>query len=127
MPCHFPNTILKTSVSLTSIWQSIRLHYGFQTTGAHFLDFNNIQLEAGKRHEDLYQRLISLLEDNLLMANGTIHHYGVIPDHDGELSPSLKNMIELTWLQLIHQNLPNLVKQRYATELRSHTLNTLTP
>ena len=63
------NTIVQNSVTLTSIWQSIRLHYGFQTTGAHFLDFNNIHLEAGEHYEDLYQRLISFVEDNFLVAN----------------------------------------------------------
>jgi hypothetical protein len=31
------NTIVKNSVSIDSIWQAIRLHYGFQTSGAHFL------------------------------------------------------------------------------------------
>ena len=33
------NTIVKNSTSLSSIWQSIRLHFGFQSSGAHFLDF----------------------------------------------------------------------------------------
>jgi hypothetical protein len=51
------NTIVKNSTSISSIWQSIRLHYGFQSTGRHFLDFNNIHLEANERPEDLYQRL----------------------------------------------------------------------
>ncbi|CAG2186669.1 unnamed protein product [Mytilus edulis] len=36
------NTIIKNSTSINSIWQSIRLHYGFQSTGGHFLDFNSI-------------------------------------------------------------------------------------
>jgi hypothetical protein len=30
------NTIVKNSVSIDSIWQAIRLHYGFQTSGGHF-------------------------------------------------------------------------------------------
>jgi hypothetical protein len=30
------NTIVKNSTSISSIWQSIRLHYGFQSTEAHF-------------------------------------------------------------------------------------------
>ena len=33
------NTIVKNYVSIDSIWQAIRLHFGFQTTGSHFLDF----------------------------------------------------------------------------------------
>ena len=51
------NTIVKNSTSIGLIWQSIRLHYGFQSTEGHFLEFNNIHLEANERPEDLYQRL----------------------------------------------------------------------
>ena len=51
------NTIVKNSTSMRAIWQAIRAHYGFQSTGAHFLDFNNIRLEPDERPEDLYQRL----------------------------------------------------------------------
>ncbi len=46
---------------------------------------------------------------------------------DEELTPSLENMIVMTWLRLTHADLPALVKQRYGTELRSHTLASLKP
>ena len=36
-------------------------------------------------------------------------------------------MVVLTWLRLIHTDLPGLVKQRYGTELRSRTLASLKP
>ena len=32
------STILKNSTSLNTIWQAIRAHFGFQSTGIHFLD-----------------------------------------------------------------------------------------
>ena len=54
-PINSGNTIVKKSTSISSNWQSIRLHYGSQSTGGHFLDFNNIHLEANERPEDLYQ------------------------------------------------------------------------
>ncbi|CAG2238456.1 unnamed protein product [Mytilus edulis] len=38
-----------------------------------------------------------------------------------------ENLIVLTWLRLINRDLPNLVKQRYGTELRSKTLASLKP
>lgn len=41
------NTIAKNSTSIDSIWQTIRLHYGFQSTGAHFIDFDAIRYEPG--------------------------------------------------------------------------------
>ncbi|VDI10897.1 G protein-coupled receptor 125 [Mytilus galloprovincialis] len=121
------NTIIKNSTSINSIWQSIRLHYGFQSTGGHFLDFNSIFLEPDERPEDLFQRLASFIEDNMLRAGGNIHHHGEVPEADEELSPSLENLIVLTWLRLINRDLPNLVKQRYGTELRSKTLASLKP
>lgn len=121
------NTIVKNSTSVTNIWQAIRLHYGFQSTGAHFLDFNSIHLEPGERPEDLFQRLNSFVEDNLLKAGGTIRHHGEIPNADEDMSPSLENFVVLTWLRLIHSDLPSLVKQRYGTELRSQTLASLKP
>ena len=121
------NTIVKNSTSIKGIWQSIRLHFGFQTSGGHFLDLNNIHLETGERPEDLYQRLVSFVEDNLLRSDGTIRHNGEVPDDDEELTPTLENFIVLTWLRLIHPELPALVKQRYGTELRSQTLASLKP
>ena len=39
-------TITGNCTSLNEVWQVIRLHYGFQVTGAHFLDFNNMTLQA---------------------------------------------------------------------------------
>ena len=46
---------------------------------------------------------------------------------DEELSPSLENMIVLTWLRLINTALPKLVKQRYGTELRTRTISSIKP
>ena len=121
------NTIVKNSTSLNQIWQSIRLHYGFQLTGAHFLDLADIKLQSGERPEDLFQRINAFVEDNLLKKDNNISHHGEIPEADEDLSPTLENMIVLTWLKLIHEDLPRLVKQRYGPELRSKTLATLKP
>ncbi|MCG7876681.1 MAG: RNase H-like domain-containing protein [Candidatus Thiodiazotropha endolucinida] len=121
------NTIVKNSTSVNQIWQAIRLHFGFQSSGSHFLDFNSIQLDPGERPEDLYQRLNSFVEDNLLKSNGSIRHHGDIPEYDEDMSPTLENFVVLTWLRLVHPDLPALVKQRYGTELRSQTLSSIKP
>ena len=84
-------------------------------------------MEPGERPEDLFQRLTSFVEDNLLTLGGGISHHGEDPEADEEVSPSLENMIVLTWLRLIHKDLPSLAKQRYGTELRAKTLATLKP
>ena len=118
---------MKNSTSLNTTWQAIRAHFGFQSTGAHFLDFNDIQLEPDERPEDLYQRLVSFVEDNLLKTNDGVRHHGENIANDEEISPTLENMIVLTWLRLIHPSLPALVKQRYGADLRSQTVASIKP
>lgn len=112
-PIFSRNTIVKNSTYIESFRQVIRTHFGFQSTGAHFLDFDNIHLDPGERPEDLFQKLTSFIEDNLLQRGGGISHMGALPEADEELSPSLENLITLTWLHLLHKDLPALVKQRY--------------
>ena len=120
------STLVKNSTSLAFIWQTIRQHFGFQVTGAQFIDFSDIHLAADERPEDLYQRLMAFVEDSLLRANGLTHHGEHVPE-DEELTPTLENFVILTWLRLIHPSLPRLVKQRYGTELRSRTLASIKP
>ena len=119
------NSIVKSSTSLSDIWQQIRQHYGFQLTGAHFLDLASFQLESDERPEDLYQRLLAFFEDNMLCQDSAITHHGEKVDED--MSPSVENTVVVLWLKLIHPNLPQLVKQRYGTELRNKTLASLKP
>ena len=121
------NTIVRNSTSLDNVWQAIRAHYGFQTTGAHFIDFADIKLKPGERPEDLYQRIVAFVEDNLLTVESGITHHDEDPDDDEEMTPMVENMIVLTWLRLVHADLPGLVKQRYGTELRHSTLASIKP
>lgn len=121
------NTIIKNSVSLDQIWQAIRAHFGFQSSGAHFLDLVNIKLKPDERPEDLFQRLTAFVEDNLLLMSSGLQHHGEPPAEDEEMTPTLENLVVLIWLQLIHKDLPSLVKQRYGTELRSRTLASIKP
>jgi hypothetical protein len=120
-------TIVTNSTSLDHVWQSIRAHYGFQTSGARFLDIADIKLEHNERPEDLYQRLMAFAEDSLLSSNSTVLHHGERLTDDEEMTPTLENLITLIWLKLIHADLPKLVRQRYGTELRSQTLASIKP
>ena len=45
------NTIVKSITSLECIWNAIRLHFGFQATGAHFVDLDEIKLQANERQQ----------------------------------------------------------------------------
>ena len=62
------------------------LHYGFQTSGAHLLDFTHVELETDERPEDLYERLRAFIEDNLLVQNSLIKHHGEAITEDEELT-----------------------------------------
>ena len=121
------NSIIKGSTSLNDIWEQIRLHYGFQTTGSRFLDLSSIRQSPGERPEDLYQRLLSFIDDNLLTTDGSLTHHSVAVTSDEEISPSLENVVVLIWLERLHVNLPALVKQRYGSELRNKTLASIKP
>ena len=55
----------------------------------------------------------------MLQKGSVILHHGDVIDVDEEMSPSLENMVVLTWLRLINPALPTLIKQQYGTELRS--------
>lgn len=120
-------SIVKNLTSMSSIWQAIHLHYGFRSTGTPLLDFNNIKLAPDKHPEDLYQCLMSFIDDNLLSANSSISHHGEVPGSDEEMSPTPENLVVLTWLRLVHIDLPSLIKQHYSTELRSRSLASLKP
>lgn len=109
------NSIVKHSTSLNDIWQKIRQHYGFQSSGAHFLDLASIRFQPDERPEDLFQRLMAFFEDNLLSVHGSLTHHGDAATSDEDLSPTLENTIVVLWLQLIHPGLPLLVKQKYGS------------
>ena len=121
------NSIIKSSTSIDNIWQIIRLHFGFHPSGARFLDLSDIHLDHNERPEDLFQRIQSFIDDNLLTKDCSLTHHGEKISEDEEISPTLENLIVLIWLRLIHPELPRLVKQRYGTELRFRTLASIKP
>lgn len=69
---------------------------------------------------------MAFVKDNLLRRESGISHHGELSD-DEKLSPFLDNLIVLSWLRLVNNEPPMLVKQRYWTELRSRTLASIEP
>ena len=121
------NSIVKHSTSLNVIWQKIRQHYGFQSTGVHFLDLASINLQPDEKPEDLFQRLMAFFEDNFLSVNCGLTHHGEKVTVDEDLSPTVENTIVFLWLNLIHPGLPLLVKQKYGSEFSNKSLASLKP
>lgn len=121
-------SMIRNSTSLDSIWQMICAHYGFQISGIYFLDLADMKQEHSEKHQDLYQRLVAFVEDNLVVKDGPLSHHGEKRiEEDEDMTPSLENMVVMIWLKLIHKDLPRLVKQKYGTELRSRTLASIKP
>ena len=119
--------IINDTTSIGSVWQTIKLHFGFQNSGSNFIDFASIKFEPPERHETLYQRMLSFVENNLLTTDGGITHKGAKLGEDEDLTPTLENLIILLWLKEVHPNLPNTVKQKYGAYLRSQSLASLKP
>ena len=70
---------------------------------------------------------MAFVENNLLKSGGGITHHNDAPDTDEDMSPSLENIVVVTWLRLINVALQRLVKQRYGTELSARTLASIKP
>ena len=121
------NTIGKGSFSLNHIWSTIGEHYGFQTTGSRFIDLTQIRIQSDKKPEDLYQRLVSFFDDNVVTIEGGLLHHGSVIDVDEDIPPSIENVIILLWLERIHPGLPGLVKQQYGAEVRNKTRTSIKP
>ena len=119
------NIIVKRSTSLNDVWQQIRQYYGFQSTGAQFLALSSIIQKPEERPESLYQRLYAFFEDNLITKDGGILHHGEKVEADEEITPTLENTITWLWLKLLHNGLPDMVRQKYGTELRNKSLASL--
>jgi hypothetical protein len=68
------------------------------------LDFASIKLQPDERPEDLYQRIVAFIEDNLLQPESGISHHGQAVQEEEELAPTLKKFAVLTWLKLIHED-----------------------
>ena len=70
---------------------------------------------------------MAFFEDNLLTVGAGISHQGETISTDEDLTPTLENTIVFLWLQLINPGLPQLVKQKYGSELRNKSLASLKP
>ena len=118
------NQIVGKCTSLKEIWSKIREYYGFQCTGSRFLSLTALKLKPSERPEELYQRLVSFFDDNLITTTGLLHH-GVHLAADEAVTPTVENTIVLLWLERIHIGLPGLVQQKYGAELRNKSLASL--
>ena len=126
-PIIYGNIITDRSTSMTFVWQEIKRHYGFQTTGGNFIDLVNIKYSPPERPETLYQRMLTFIGSNLMTPESGILHKGRVVNEAEIMTPTIENLVVLLWLMQIHPNLPNVVKQKYGADLRLQSLASLKP
>jgi hypothetical protein len=89
------------------------------------LELAQLNLKPNESHETLWERLSAFIEDNLLKKSSGIKHLGAKIEHDEVLSATLQNVTVVLWLRAINSDLPLMIKQRFATQLRNTTLYSL--
>ena len=121
-PVISPFAITRDARSIREIFQKLSAHYGFAKSGSSILDAVNVQRKSDESPEIVFQRIQSLIDYCLLSVHDNIAHHNEDPKEDEILSPTLENIIVCLWLKALHPSLPQLVKQRYATQLRTNTI-----
>ena len=119
--------IVDRSTSLKGIWGVLRNHYGVLPTGGRFLDLNQIRFSPGERYETFFRRIQGFVDEQLVTSTCGLLHHGENITVNEDFSPTIENMVVYIWLNEIDTGLPQLVKHKYATDLRSRTLASLQP
>ena len=114
--------ITEEARSLDEIWDRLRTRFGCRKTGALILELTSLTREPDETHEGLWERMLSFVESNLLSVQDKIQHLGSNIVNSETMTPTLMNICIVLWLRIIHPELPSLVKQKYATDLRNKTL-----
>ena len=117
--------ITETATSLDDVFERLRGHYGIRVTGSRVLELAQLSLKSNESYEALWERLSAFIEDNLLKKSSGIKHLGIKMENDEILSPTLQNVTVVLWLRAIKSDLPLMIKQRFATQLRDNTLYSL--
>ena len=119
------NIIVRDCRSIKDVFHKIRAHYGFAQTGSSIIDSVSIAQRDEESPEDVYQRIHALIDSSLLTTEDHIRHLGNFVPRDEEVTPTLSNLVTCLWLKSIHPGLPNLVKQKYATQLKNCTITSI--
>ena len=117
--------IVHESTSLEWVFNEIREYFGFQVTGARWLDFESITLKPDERPQALYQRLNSFVDENLRKRGSPLLHKGQACAADEKRSETVDNMIMSRWLHLVNAKLPMIVKTQYSVQLKTQTVASL--
>ena len=118
---------LSSVTSLQEAFNVICEHYGVNPSQESFLDFIDLQKNAGESYRQYHERMLAFARQHLTKENITVD--GITSGARGDsLTISHMNLITLQWLRNINPNLVSIIKTEYSLELRQNTqLSALVP
>ena len=123
--------ITRRTKSLSDIWNIAREWAGIQTSGAKHLDYYKTKMSFQKVNteetkQEFFYRLRDAMEDTLIMRGDNITDDGETVDVDEDMTPTVKSIVVLDWLDAIGgPALVEHVHRVYAKELENVTLSSL--
>lgn len=127
LPVYLQSEIIKSTTGLDDVWKLVRKYFGIRRSEANFLKYLTIVWEDGERPERLLCRMMSHVNDNLLLKDGMIKHDGVLPTTDEDLSPTAERLIIARWLTLLDPRLPALVTRTFSYDVLHMSIKDLQP
>lgn len=118
------NFIVNQACTLGEIWTRIRTYYGCRKTGAQALAVASFKKGVGESAEALWERMYAHVEDSLFNPEDGISH-PCSPNEKESMSPTILNILVAEWLRAIDPNLPDIVLQKFGSELRNKSLFSL--
>ena len=117
--------ITDQATSINEIFEKLRGHYGFRSTGGRMLELAQFTLGANESYETLWERMSGFVDDNLLKQGSEILHLSNKNTTNELPSPMVQNMLVVLRLKTINTALPTMIKQRFSTQLRLSTVFSL--
>ena len=105
--------ITDQATSINEIFEKLRGHYGFRSTGGRMLELAQFTLGANESYETLWERMSGFVDDNLLKQGSEILHLSNKNTTNELPSPMVQNMLVVLWLKTINPALPTMIKQRF--------------
>ena len=111
--------VMENSISLQSIYDTLRTDYNIQSKGIHFLNVLDLKFDSSTMKPiGFYNNYRTIIMNNLAKDGDTISYKG--PHHRQPkeiIGPTFEDFIFLEVLRLIDNRLPGYIRQLYAHKL----------
>ena len=123
--------ITRRTKSLADIWNIARDWAGIKSSGSKHLDYYKVKMSYRKidkeeTKQEFFYRLRDAMEDTLVLSSDNILDDGERVTNDEDMTPTVKSMVVLDWLDAIGgPPLVEHVHRVYSKELETVTLSSL--